>query len=614
MKKPNFNEIKEYIKLMVYHQEVWVNRILRVFYLLFSLLVLYSIIDYHGMARTEDSEDFFFTVTSAAFTYFILSFFVKAFYTLRFWDFLKENLTETLLTLCLIVEGTFYNLTGDLLFLRFLELLGIHAEVLSGFTALAIQVYFLVIILHKALRTSRMVPYFRLHPAALFLLAFVALIFSGAALLMLPEMTAQGRPGLSFVDALFMSTSASCVTGLSTINVATALSFKGKFVLLLLMKIGGINIVAFGSFILLMAKLGVGVKQHPVIEDIMLRDNLASSRGILPKVFLWGTLVELTGTVLLYFLQDPVLYRDTEHRIFNAWFHAVSAFNNAGLSIFDGGFYATSIRTNYSFQLVIALLIFLGSLSFVALFDIFSLRNIKERMDKPWKGLAFQSKIALYFSIFLVIIGFAVFFSVEYDRSLKSHSFVGKMVVSLFQSITARTAGFNTVDFASLHVSTLLFFLFLMLIGASSGSTGGGMKTSTFALLGASVASAIRGRNHVILFKRTLPADLIYRAFSTFFFFIVCIFTLAFCLSLSENRLVDIGQIQFLDLLFETFSAFNTVGLSTGITNSLSTTGQCILIFAMFLGRTGTILIAFMLVNDATQNKFMYPKAHTMIG
>jgi len=252
-------------------------------------------------------------------------------------------------------------------------------------------------------------------------------------------------------------------------------------------------------------------------------------------------------------------------------------------------------------------------LGFMAIFDIFDIKKIKERVKYPWKQYSFSTKIALYFSIGLIVFGAIMFYFLESGISIKEYSAWEIIITSLFQSIT-RTSGFSTVDIGSLSLPMLIVFLFLMFVGSSSSSTGGGIKTSTFALLWSSTIATIRGRKKAELFQKSISNDLLFKAYSVFIFFIVGNLICIFLLSITEQDILLKEGRSMMDLIFEEVSAFGTVGLSTGITNQLSPMGRIIIIISMFVGRLGTLTVAFALSKKPISTSYKYPNGHTMIG
>lgn len=511
----------------------------------------------------------------------------------------------------LIVEGISYNVFGTLILERAFERIGFY-----GFTEIStffIQFYFVAIVIIEITRTNKIIPFIRLHPATLFLFTFTLIIALGTVLLSLPEMT---HDGISFVDAVFTSTSATCVTGLSVVDTSTFFTHKGQVVILLLIKLGGLNIVGFVAFIILMSKFGIGVKYHSFMDDYAKKGTIESAMKILRKILLWSVIFEAGGGIVFYFLlgDNNPLTPTEGSRIFASVFHSISAFNNAGFSIFQNGFANEYVVHNYLLHIVLFILVFFGSLGFMAMFDLFSVDRLKERLRKPWKRINFNTKVAVYFSIILVVFGAVLFFMYEYNNTLSSKNTGEKIITSLFHSMACRTAGFNTVDIASLTIPCLIVFMFLMFIGASSNSTGGGIKTSTFAILWASTVATIRERKNVELFKRTIKRDTVLKAFTILLFFLAWNFLAILLLSYSERHILAMEGKTSMNIIFEQVSAFGTVGLSTGITSSLSVMGKIIITFSMFAGKIGALTLAYLVGRRAISINYKYPDADAMVG
>ena len=250
----------------------------------------------------------------------------------------------------------------------------------------------------------------------------------------------------------------------------------------------------------------------------------------------------------------------------------------------------------------------------IYLFDLFEIKRLRERMAKPWKTIEFGTKISLYFTIILLVIGAAFLLIFEWNGVFKEDGTHGSIIKALFHSMTTRNAGFSSIDVAQLSMPVFIIFLFLMFVGASSGSTGGGIRTSTFAIMWASVISTIRGRKHTELFKRTIDNNLVLKAFSITMFFVVGNLIGILALSITEAEQLSSGAMSFTDLVFEHVSAACTVGLSTGITPHLSDAGKVVIILAMFVGRVGTLTVAYLFIRQSISKNYRYPTGHTMVG
>ena len=578
--------------------------------LVVNLSALSVLAIYYGYEHDADTSTSLFDVVKFSFGFYVLHYLVRVLYHFHPTTFFKETWAEGVVMAVLLVEGV-----GDLLWGAppLGQGLAVLMPSIGDFSTFLVQGYLFVAVLMEWMRPGSRLPRVRLHPAVIFILSFVLLIVVGTWLLSMPLMsTVEG--GMPLVDALFTATSATCVTGLMSVDTMTYFTSKGHWVLLFLIQLGGLNFIAFGSFLALASKFGVAVKQHDVIEDFVNSDNLLGSSGTLGKVVTWCLGLEALGAVALMALWSPeVAFNGLGDRIFSSVFHSVSAFNNAGITLFTDGLAHPWVATNWLVHWVITVLVFLGALGMVAMFDLFDLRKLRERMVQPWKTISFPAKIALYFSVILVVLGTVAFAALEWDGTLAGMSGFGKFTTAVFQSVT-RTSGFNTVDIGAVGLPMLFLLLVLMFIGASSSSTGGGIKTSTLAIVLADVWRTVRGGDHVQIFKRTISAVLRSRAYSVLLFFLIGNLVGVFVLTVTESALVTSGASTFFDLAFEHVSAMGTVGLSTGITPLLSSGGKVVLAVAMFVGRVGTLTVAFAVGGRTSHSHFKYPEGHTMVG
>ena len=343
------------------------------------------------------------------------------------------------------------------------------------------------------------------------------------------------------------------------------------------------------------------------MKEFLSTDQLSDTKSVLRSIIEFSLLMEAIGTFLLYFSWGNVHFTSWKSQLFNSVFHAVSAFNNAGFSTFSNNLAQNGIRNLYGLQVIIIFLIFFGGFGFVAMQDMFSIKNIRKRIKSPWRKLNTGTKITLYMSLFLIAIGAFVFYILQRD-SMAGDPWYQVAVTSLFQSVTTRTAGFNTVNIGKLGTPVLIFFIFLMFVGAGSGSTGGGIKVTTFAVIVKSAIATIKGEKTVVFFKRSLPFNTVDKAYSIALFSISMIFISTFFLSITEPG------VRLMKLLFEEFSAFGTVGLSMGITASLSAAGKAIIIMSMFVGRIGTLTLAMALSTRVISSNYHYAETSVMVG
>ena len=441
-----------------------------------------------------------------------------------------------------------------------------------------------------------------LRPAHYLLIGFAGAILMGAILLWLPVST-NGTP-ISFVDALFTSTSAVCVTGLIVVDTGTKFTLFGQIVILTLIQMGGLGIMTFSVFFMILLGKRISFKGRVAIHDSFSHSPFKNFSGMLRAIFILTFGIEALGALGLTFC----FARDfpLKQAVYSAVFHSISAFCNAGFSLFPDSLvrYQNSIPVNIIFMLLIVL----GGLGFLVLIDLPAL------FDKRRK-LSLHTKVVLITTILLIFGGALFIFFTEYADQLAPLPWKGKILASFFQSVTPRTAGFNTLDYAKLTNATLFFTLFLMFVGASPGSCGGGIKTSTFSVLLMLIWRRIHGHRRVSVLQRTLPQEVTDRVIVISFLALVTVFVATMILLISEGWGVPTGRerLHLINILFEVTSAFGTVGLSTGITASLSAFAKVVLVGVMYLGRVGPATAAFAM-RPQEEEHFQYAEEHTMVG
>jgi trk system potassium uptake protein TrkH len=424
------------------------------------------------------------------------------------------------------------------------------------------------------------------NPARMLVLSFSGLILSGTFLLILPAASTQ-HP-LSFVDALFSITSATCVTGLSVIDIGTRLTPFGQTVLLIYIQVGGLGFLTFSTLFILLIRGRLSFGGKDIIETSFSQRPIGTIAGLLKTVFVATVSIEAVGAILLY-LQFRNLHPGKDAVWFSI-FHSISAFCNAGYSLYPDNL--MRYTGNLYVSAIVGALIVTGGIGFVVFHDIGSMLFYKRRFS--FAELNFHARLTLVVTSWLIIGGAVVFMILEYRNVLQAHDWPTKIIASVFQSITPRTAGFNTLDIGALTNSTLFFFIILMFIGGSSGSCAGGIKTSTFAVLLAFFRAQIHESPDVELLHRRVTENVVSRAIAVTLFSLVVILLFTFAVMATEfgdlRGAADRGS--FLPVLFEVTSAFGTVGLSTGITPTLGDFTKVLLSIVMFLGRIGPLTVA----------------------
>lgn len=455
-----------------------------------------------------------------------------------------------------------------------------------------------------------------INPAQLFIVSFLLIIIAGGFLLMLPKATVSG---ISLIDAMFTSTSAVCVTGLVVVNTGSFFTEFGHFIILVLIQIGGLGIMTFASYFSYFFKGNSSFENQLFLSDIINTNRIGDVFNTLKRILIVTFFIEAVGALLVYYYLDKSLIPSFADRTFFSIFHAVSGFCNAGFSTLQNGLFEHVYQFNYPFLLIIALLIVLGGLGFPIVFNLLrylriQLTNIflyivrrRKRIHFPWI-ININTRIVLITSLILTLSGTILFLIFEYNNTLSDHGLWGKIVTSFFGSVTTRTAGFNTVDISLLKVPTILILIFLMWIGASPGSTGGGIKTSTLAIAMLNFVSLIKGKTRIELYKREIASSSVNRAFA-----IISLSIIVICISIFSIVIFD-KEKGLLNITFECVSAFSTVGLSRGITADLSIPSKIILILTMFIGRVSMLSILMAMFKRDSYAKYRYPTEEILIN
>lgn len=432
----------------------------------------------------------------------------------------------------------------------------------------------------------------------LIITTYLSIIIIGAFLLMLPISTQTGS--IEPENALFTSASAITVTGLIVVDTSTYFTFFGKLVILMLLQCGGLGFMLFSTLIILLVGKSISLRDKIIIENDFTTGTYKSIKELIKKVFLLTFGFELIGSIILFFQFSNMALKT---RIFSSIFHSISAFCNAGFSTFSNSL--ENYTNNPGINITFAVLIISGGLGFLVLNELFFFIKIK---NKHLSKISLHSKLVIITSITLIIVGFLIIFTEELLNKSNTLSNNSKILSALFQSITARTAGFNTINLNLLSYASIFFILILMFIGASPGSTGGGIKTSSAGMVVAYFRSRLKGKDKTDMFYRNIPAKTIEKAFLVIIISLILI-SVSFLLLLSFET-----KFKLIELLFEVVSAFGTVGLSLGITAGLSLPSKIVIIITMFIGRTGPLTILIALSKRKSKAVINYPQENIMIG
>ncbi len=438
-------------------------------------------------------------------------------------------------------------------------------------------------------------------PAQTVVFSFIMVILIGALVLMMPMMSTG--PALSPLDALFTATSAVCVTGLIVVDTATRFTIYGQAVLMVLIQIGGLGIMLLSFFMVFLFRQKLTVKDRNLLSYMLSPGNTESLKQSVKRIIFLTFLIELTGAVLLVpaFMAHGT---GTGKALFYGLFHAVSAFCNAGFALFSDSL--MSFDGSVTVNLTISSLIIAGGISFAVLTDLFSV--LRKRVSGTKTSLSINSRVVLIVTGILLLSGTLLIYKTEHRSLLYPMPLGEQYLAAFFQSVTLRTAGFNTLPFEKLTAGTLMIMMGIMFVGGASGSTAGGIKVNTLGIVWAYIRSFRRGEEEILLYRHRVARESVLQAFTVIAFGLLSIFLVTSVLMVTEGAAP-------LNIMFETVSAFATVGLSTGITGALSPTGKIGIILLMFLGRLGPLTLLTASSGKERQSRISYPEASSiMIG
>lgn len=436
-------------------------------------------------------------------------------------------------------------------------------------------------------------------PAQIITAGFAIVILIGALLLNLP-IASESRESIGFLDALFTATTSVCVTGLIVVDTLTHWSTFGEIVILILIQIGGLGFMTTATIFMLFARKKITFSERLVLQESLNQFDLSGLIVLTKRIIKFTFIVELIGAILLSITFIPQF--GLVNGLYKSIFHAISAFCNAGIDLMGDFKSLSAYQSNYLVNYTIMFLIIFGGIGFNVVADFFKKRSFRR--------LETHSKLVIVMTILLISIGALIILVVE-DASgitMEGLNVAEKITAALFQSVAARTAGFATLDLANLRVVSIITLILLMFVGGSPASTAGGIKTTTFGIVVKTMMAVIKGKQEVILFQRSIPKNIIYRAFALFIVAMLLIVGGSAVMSFTEN-------FTFISLLFEATSAFGTVGLSLGITPGLTDVGKTIIIITMFCGRVGPLtILAAILARKRKKTNIKYPEDKVMIG
>lgn len=435
-----------------------------------------------------------------------------------------------------------------------------------------------------------------LTPSRVLVTGFILLIAVGTLLLKLPIAVTKGVH-LSFIDALFTATSALCVTGLTVVDTGTTFSLFGQVVIMTLVFVGGIGFMTVATLIYMVLGKRISFRERLILQEAMNANSMEGIVRIIRRIIIFVAVIQFTAGLLFAFHWMREL--PANEAIFYGFFHAISLFNNAGFDLFGTSF-QTYVNDGF-FNLIAFFLVITGGLGFIVLAELY---------DYPrHRKLSLHSKVVLTMSGALILIGAVMIFLFEFTNpnTLQPMSLGGKIYASFFQSISSRSSGTSTLNIEQLNEVTQFFMIILMFIGGSPGSAGGGIKTTTFAILLCSVWAMLRGREDTVIFRTRLHKDQIHKALTIIFLALLMVLTISMVLAVTEKQ-------PFLEVLFDTTSAVATVGLSMGLPPEMTVFGKFVFCVAMFIGRLGPLTLAYAMNNRRVQPLYRYPEGKLMIG
>lgn len=452
----------------------------------------------------------------------------------------------------------------------------------------------------------------RVTPAKLFLMSFFLIIMVGAGFLMFPTATVSG---ISFIDALFTSTSAVCVTGLTIAETATYFTPLGQLIILFLIQIGGLGIMTFTSYFSYYFRGESSYENQLMIQAMTGTNEIVEVFGTLKRVLLITFIIEATGALLIYCSLSGNPLFDVSDKINFAVFHAVSAFCNAGFSTMEQNLANPGLVFEYDFQLSLSVLIILGGMGFPILYNFWTYFKkviighylLKRNPHSVWV-INLSTRIIAVTTLALIVLGMAGFYLLEYNHVLSHHTGTWKVIHSFFTAVTVRTAGFNTFDFNQLSFSAVMLCYLLMWVGASPASTGGGIKTSTFAISIMNTLSIARGKKNIEVFGREISDSTVRRAYSQIFLSIFAIGVSVSLVSYFDK------SIPLRNVIFECISAFSTCGLSMGITPHLTPASKLVLVLTMYVGRVNLLMLMSAIFKQVRHKNYRYPSEDISIN
>lgn len=451
------------------------------------------------------------------------------------------------------------------------------------------------------------IGFFTKNPGRTILFSFLLIILLGSVLLTTPYAAADNIR-ISYIDALFTSTSAVCVTGLIVQDTAVRFSLFGKIVIMLLIQAGGLGIMIMSYFASFIVGKKISISEKLTMSYLLNVNDMRKISSSIVKIILITFIIEFVGVLFLY-MDFAAIMGHGKKAIFFSFFHSISAFCNAGFALFSDSLW--TYKGDFSLNLVISLLIIFGGLSFGVIFNVYEVLSAKLKRsisgEYQLTKLSVNTKMVLMYTGILLFSGTIIIYAFEHKHLLLEKPIGTQYLAAFFQSVTLRTAGFNTLDISKLQINTILVMLIFMFIGGASGSTAGGVKINTIGVIISYLRKILKNQTNLIIMKHHIRKRTINKAFLLIFLGLMVIFSGTLILSVTENYPLE-------KIIFEVVSAFGTVGLSMGITFYLSIIGKMVIIVIMFVGRIGPLTLILALSNTEKTTEIKYPEGNLLIG
>lgn len=560
-----------------------------------AIIAFISLIIEYGFHIDIKTESILHSIDKIIAFTFVLTFLLQLFISEKITKYLRDHFIETIVFIIFIISVILefyfqYNQTYSIISEN-------NAINYIKFYFIFVQIYVLFNAFLSMAKSKDKWLFFPFHPSHIIIYSFFIVIFIGTFLLKLPKMTNEY---LHWVDAIFISTSAVCVTGLTPVIVSETFTISGQILILFLIQIGGLGIITLTSFVVLLVQKKIRLKEQIIIGEMLDDDNLLNLTKMVKTIIKLTFTAEFIGAIILFFSWNKFNF-PIKHRLFSAVFQSVSAYCNAGFSNFKYGLETFGLSSHIPTLITIMILIIIGGLGFYTLKDLIF-------PDSKKRKLKLQTKIILIASGSLILFGAIMILILQWNQ-WNDIPFGLKIVNALFASVTSRTAGFSNIDIGNLMIPAAMIIIVLMYIGGAPNSTAGGIKITTFTTLFFTIKAFILGKDNVEIGWNTIGDTTIKRVIIILISSIILIFTALLLLNIFND-------LPFFDLLFEIFSAFGTVGLSRGITADLSEFSKIILAIVMFMGRVGLFTIALAIGKDKAREKSKYklPELNLMVG